>query len=95
MRCHTLVKDLVAFPRTSRAFSTAPITSPPPSSESTCSDLRHRKRIGLIRPPIRRHAPTEVSARIEPRVAGSPADVITPTSSDYAILLTSSQGVDC
>ena len=68
-RCHALVKDSVAFPRASRAFSAAPITSPPLSSELTCSNLCRRKRIGLIRPPTRRQAPTEVSARIEPRAA--------------------------
>ena len=58
MRCHMPVKDSAAFPRASRAISTAPITSPSPSSESTCSDLRHWKRIGLIWPSTRLHAPS-------------------------------------
>ena len=37
-------------------FSTTPITSPPPSSESSYSNLCRQKRIGLIRPFTRRHA---------------------------------------
>ena len=48
MRYHTPVKDSAAFPRTSHAISIASINSPPPSSESSFSDLHHRRRIGLI-----------------------------------------------
>ena len=66
---HTPIKDSAAFPR---AFSIAPITSPLPSSESSCSDLHHQKRIVLIRCSTCPHVPTEVSMRIEPRALTRP-----------------------
>ena len=64
---HAPVKNLVAFPRAPLTTSIGPINSPPPSSESSFSDLHHRRRIGLIGLSTRPYAPTKASARIEPR----------------------------